>query len=191
MILPPDQSVRFEAVDSVSFPAFLEKIGDRPGMRLAYHDEVPELMTPPLEHEDDKDIIRNLISALHPVCGAARSSSAMPMTPSWCSATKAMRAGSWMCCRNASGATDCDCTRARPVWCAATRPRGTSHMRRRASTCWASGFRGQHTQIPLRIRLRQKDTLARIARNEGKRKRRSSLPEPILSRLANHPRLLG
>jgi Uma2 family endonuclease len=64
MILPPGQSVLFEAVDWAAFEAFLEQMGDRPGMRLAYDDEVLELMTPLLEHEDDKEIIGDLIRAL-------------------------------------------------------------------------------------------------------------------------------
>jgi Uma2 family endonuclease len=64
IILPPGQSVLFEAVDWAAFESFLEQLGDRPGMRLAYDDEVLELMTPLLEHEDDKEIIGDLIRAL-------------------------------------------------------------------------------------------------------------------------------
>lgn len=64
MILPPGQSVLFEAVDWPSFEAFLDQMGERPGVRLAYDDEVLELMTPLLEHEDDKQIIGDLVEAL-------------------------------------------------------------------------------------------------------------------------------
>ncbi len=34
-ILPPGQSMLLEAVDWPSFEAFLDRMGDRPGMRLA------------------------------------------------------------------------------------------------------------------------------------------------------------
>jgi Uma2 family endonuclease len=64
MILPPGHSVLFEAVDWPAFETFLEQMGERPGMRLAYDDGVLELMTPLLEHEDDKQIIGDLIAAL-------------------------------------------------------------------------------------------------------------------------------
>ncbi|NEX17908.1 MAG: hypothetical protein C1943_15125 [Halochromatium sp.] len=64
IVVPPGQSVLLETVDWASFEAFLEQMGDRPGMRLAYDAEVLELMTPLLEHEDDKEIIGDLIRAL-------------------------------------------------------------------------------------------------------------------------------
>lgn len=54
----------FEAVDWPAFDEFLDQIGDRPGLRLAYDQGVLELMTPLLEHEDDKEIIGDLIRAL-------------------------------------------------------------------------------------------------------------------------------
>ena len=63
-VLPPGQSALFQEVDWPSFEAFLDEMGDRPGMRLAYDNGMLELMTPPLEHEDDKQIIGALIEAL-------------------------------------------------------------------------------------------------------------------------------
>lgn len=64
IILPPGQSVLFEAVDWPSFETFLDQMADRPGMRVAYDDGMLEMMTPLLEHEDDKQIIGDLIGAL-------------------------------------------------------------------------------------------------------------------------------
>lgn len=64
MVLPPGHSVLFQSVDWPSFEAFLDQIGERPSTRLAYDNGVLELMTPLLEHEDDKQIIGALIEAL-------------------------------------------------------------------------------------------------------------------------------
>jgi len=64
IVVPPGQSILLETVDWASFEAFLEQMSERPGMRLAYDAEVLELMTPLLEHEDDKEIIGDLIRAL-------------------------------------------------------------------------------------------------------------------------------
>lgn len=64
MILPPGHSVLFDAMDWAAFEDVLAQIGERPGLRLAYADEVLELMTPLLEHEDDKEIIGDLIRTL-------------------------------------------------------------------------------------------------------------------------------
>ena len=64
MILPPGQSVLFHSMDWPSFETVLEQLGERPGLRLAYDDGVLELMTPLLEHEDDKQMIGAFIEAL-------------------------------------------------------------------------------------------------------------------------------
>jgi Uma2 family endonuclease len=62
--VPPGQRVLLHEVSWQEFEAILEELGDRRASRLAYDNGLLEIMMPLPEHEDDKEIIGDLIKAL-------------------------------------------------------------------------------------------------------------------------------
>jgi Uma2 family endonuclease len=62
--VPPGQRVILQAVTWQEFEAILEELGEHRGSRLAYDNGTLEMMMPLPEHEDDKEIIGDLIKAL-------------------------------------------------------------------------------------------------------------------------------
>lgn len=64
ILVPPAERVLIREIDWSAFERFLEASSEGRGTRVAYDTGVLELMTPSLEHEDDKEIIGDLIKAL-------------------------------------------------------------------------------------------------------------------------------
>jgi Uma2 family endonuclease len=62
--VPPGQRLLLQEVTWQEFETILEELGDRRGSRLAYDNGTLEIMMPLPEHEDDKEIIGDLIKAL-------------------------------------------------------------------------------------------------------------------------------
>jgi Uma2 family endonuclease len=62
--VPPGQRLLLQDVTWQEFETILEELGDRRGARLAYDNGTLEIMMPLPEHEDDKEIIGDLIKAL-------------------------------------------------------------------------------------------------------------------------------
>ena len=62
--VPPGQKVILKNVSWQEFEAILEELGERRAARLAYDDGTLEIMTPLPEHEDNKEIIGDLLKAL-------------------------------------------------------------------------------------------------------------------------------
>lgn len=62
--VPPGSSLLVEGVDWRSFERFLDTTCEHRATRAAYDDGLLELMTPHLEHEDDKEIIGDLIKIM-------------------------------------------------------------------------------------------------------------------------------
>jgi Uma2 family endonuclease len=62
--VPPGQRLLLRDVTWQEFETILEELGDRRGSRLAYDNGTLEMMMPLPEHEDDKEIIGDLIKAL-------------------------------------------------------------------------------------------------------------------------------
>jgi Uma2 family endonuclease len=62
--IPPGQRLIVRDVDWDVFECILEELGQTRGSRVHYNDGVLEIMTPLLQHEDDKDIIGDLVKAL-------------------------------------------------------------------------------------------------------------------------------
>lgn len=62
--VPPGQRVILKNVSWQEFEAILEELGERRAARLAYDDGTLEIMTPLSEHEDNKEIIGDLVKAL-------------------------------------------------------------------------------------------------------------------------------
>ena len=62
--IPPGQRVYLGELSWNMFQQALEELGDTRGSRLAYRKGVLEIMSPLLEHEDDKDIIGDFIKIL-------------------------------------------------------------------------------------------------------------------------------
>lgn len=62
--VPPGQRVILEDVTWQEFETILDELGDHRGSRLAYDNGLLEIMMPLPEHEDDKEIIGDLIKAL-------------------------------------------------------------------------------------------------------------------------------
>jgi Uma2 family endonuclease len=62
--VPPGQRVILEDISWQEFETILEELGDNRGSRLAYDNGLLEIMMPLPEHEDDKEIIGDLIKAL-------------------------------------------------------------------------------------------------------------------------------
>lgn len=62
--VPPGQRVILDDVTWQEFETILDELGDHRGSRLAYDNGLLEIMMPRTEHEDDKEIIGDLIKAL-------------------------------------------------------------------------------------------------------------------------------
>lgn len=62
--VPPGQRVVLQDVAWQEFETILEELGDHRGSRLAYEHGLLEIMMPLPEHEDDKEIVGDLIKAL-------------------------------------------------------------------------------------------------------------------------------
>jgi Uma2 family endonuclease len=62
--VPPGQRVVLQDVAWQEFETILEELGDHRGCRLAYEHGLLEIMMPLPEHEDDKEIVGDLIKAL-------------------------------------------------------------------------------------------------------------------------------
>jgi Uma2 family endonuclease len=62
--VPPGQRILLHDVSWAEFEAILEELGDHRGSRLAYNNGTLEIMMPLPEHEDDKEIIGDLLKAL-------------------------------------------------------------------------------------------------------------------------------
>ncbi|HEY9605030.1 MAG TPA: Uma2 family endonuclease [Allocoleopsis sp.] len=64
LTVPPGQRVFLRDVSWQEFEAILEDLGEHRAARLAYDRGTLEIMTPLPEHEDDKEIIGDLVKAL-------------------------------------------------------------------------------------------------------------------------------
>jgi Uma2 family endonuclease len=62
--VPPGQRVILQDVAWQEFETILEELGEHRGSRLAYDHGLLEIMMPLPEHEDDKEIVGDLIKAL-------------------------------------------------------------------------------------------------------------------------------
>jgi Uma2 family endonuclease len=62
--VPPGQRVILENVEWQEFETILTELGDHRGSRLAYDNRLREIMMPLPEHEDDQEIVGDLIKAL-------------------------------------------------------------------------------------------------------------------------------
>lgn len=62
--VPPGQRLLLRDITWQEFETILEELGDHRGSRLAYDSGTLEMMMPLPEHEDDKEIIGDLIKAL-------------------------------------------------------------------------------------------------------------------------------
>jgi Uma2 family endonuclease len=62
--VPPGQRLLLQDVTWQEFETILEELGDRRSSRLAYDNGMLEIMMPLPEHEDDKEIVGDLIKAL-------------------------------------------------------------------------------------------------------------------------------
>lgn len=62
--VPPGQRVLLQNVNWQEFETLLEKLGDHRAARIAYDNGTLEIMTPLPEHEDNQEIIGDLLKAL-------------------------------------------------------------------------------------------------------------------------------
>jgi len=62
--VPPGQRVILQDVTWQEFETILDELGEHRGSRLAYDNGLLEIMMPLPEHEDDKEIIGDLVKAL-------------------------------------------------------------------------------------------------------------------------------
>jgi Uma2 family endonuclease len=62
--VPPGQKLLLRDVTWEEFETIVEELGEHRGSRLAYAHGMLEIMTPLAEHEDDREIISDLIKAL-------------------------------------------------------------------------------------------------------------------------------
>jgi Uma2 family endonuclease len=62
--VPPGQRILFHDVSWLEFEKILEELGEHRASRLTYDNGVLEIVTPLPEHEDDKEIIGDLLKAL-------------------------------------------------------------------------------------------------------------------------------
>lgn len=62
--VPPGQRVLLQNVTWTELEAFIEELGEHRAARIAYDRGMLELITPLPEHEDDKEIISDLVKAL-------------------------------------------------------------------------------------------------------------------------------
>jgi len=64
LIVPPGQQLLITDVSWLMYEQLLEEVGEKRGSRINYSEGVLEIMVPSLEHESDKVIIGDLITAL-------------------------------------------------------------------------------------------------------------------------------
>ncbi|MCL1474750.1 Uma2 family endonuclease [Argonema antarcticum] len=64
LIVPPGNTVQMENVSWEMFENILQSMGEGSAVRLAYYNETVEIKMPLLGHEDDKEIISDLVKAL-------------------------------------------------------------------------------------------------------------------------------
>lgn len=64
LTVPAGQRVILKNISWQEFEAILEELGDRRAARLAYDNGILEIMTPLPEHEDNKEIIGDLVKPL-------------------------------------------------------------------------------------------------------------------------------
>ncbi len=62
--VPPGQRVLLHEISWQEFESILEELGERRTARIAYDNGTLEIVTPLAEHEDDKEIIGDLVKAL-------------------------------------------------------------------------------------------------------------------------------
>jgi Uma2 family endonuclease len=62
--VPPGQHIILDHISWQEFETILEELGDRRSSRLAYQSGILEIITPLPEHEDNKEIIGDLVKAL-------------------------------------------------------------------------------------------------------------------------------
>jgi Uma2 family endonuclease len=62
--IPPGQRLLLHNISWQEFESILEELGEHRGARMAYDRGMLEIMTPLPEHEDDKEIIGDLVKAL-------------------------------------------------------------------------------------------------------------------------------
>src|SRR5689334_4443347 len=62
--VPPGQRVLLQNVTWTELEAILEELGEHRAARIAYDRGMLEIMAPLPEHEDDKEIISDLVKAL-------------------------------------------------------------------------------------------------------------------------------
>ncbi|WP_026731634.1 Uma2 family endonuclease [Fischerella sp. PCC 9605] len=62
--VPPGQRVLLQDISWQEFETILEDLGEHRAARIAYDRGILEIMTPLPEHEDDKEIISDLVKAL-------------------------------------------------------------------------------------------------------------------------------
>lgn len=64
LIVPPGNQVLLKDVSWQMYEKILEELGEERGTRIAYSQGILEIMTPLFEHEDDKEIIGDLVKVL-------------------------------------------------------------------------------------------------------------------------------
>ena len=69
--VPPGQKLLLRDITWAEVETIVEELGERRGSRLAYAHGVLEIMTPLAEHEDDREIISDLLKALLEELGRA------------------------------------------------------------------------------------------------------------------------
>ena len=61
--IPPGQQILLKNITWLDFENILEELGENRASRLSYEHETLEIMTSLSEHEDDKEILSDLIKA--------------------------------------------------------------------------------------------------------------------------------
>ncbi len=64
LIVPPGNVLHLKDIDWQMFETILDELGERRAARLSYNKGTLEIMTPLPEHEDDKDIIADLVKVI-------------------------------------------------------------------------------------------------------------------------------
>ena len=64
LIVPPGNQVLLKDVSWQMYEKILDELGEERGTRIAYSQGILEIMTPLFEHEDDKEIIGDLVKVL-------------------------------------------------------------------------------------------------------------------------------
>jgi Uma2 family endonuclease len=62
--IPPGQHLRLHNITWADFEAILDELGEHRSHRIAYQNRILDIMAPLPEHEDDKEIIGDLLKAL-------------------------------------------------------------------------------------------------------------------------------